>query len=126
MDDYIGGLNHGLTATSGSIAVSATDQSTINAQTTGSAIAISGGLGALSVAGAGADATNTIESSVLAGISNSAVTASNAVTVTASASPTINAQIYAIAASAAFGIGGAASLGAAIAETISAAAPATR
>ena len=118
MQVFIGGAANGVAvdAHDGAVDLSASDSSTINADTMGTALAISGGLGAVSVGGAGAAAVNVILDETDAYLSNATVSASGAVGLSASSNPTINADILALSFAAAIGIGGAASLGVSVAQ----------
>ena len=98
--------NAGVTATSGSVALSAKDKSTITANSEAAAVAFSGGVVAFSAAGGGATATNVILTSVEAYFQGGDVTASGDVRATASSSPTIAANVFAASGAAAIGLGG--------------------
>ena len=117
LEVYIANASDGVTATGSSVALSATDKSTVNAQVTAASLAISGGLVGVSVAGAGAEATNVVLNDTNAYFSNSTITATTDVTTSAKSEPTINAEVFALSAAfvAAFA-GASGSLGFSLAE----------
>jgi mucin-19 len=117
MEVYISGAGDGVTASSGSVDVSATQGAMILAESSAASLAIAGGAIGVAVAGAGAEAENTILDNTNAYISSSAIAASSNVTTSATATATIHAYILAASAAGAGGLGAdAGSLGASLAE----------
>ena len=115
MEVYVDSAANGVASTSGAIALSANEGATISATSSAASLAASGGVGALSLAGAGAEATNVILNNTNAYFTNSVLTSFTDITATATATATINANVVAAVASGAAGVvAGAASLGAAI------------
>ncbi|MGC9329325.1 MAG: hypothetical protein ACP5I1_16950, partial [Candidatus Hinthialibacter sp.] len=104
--------------TSGSIALEAIENATINALSTAASIAVGGGLFAgVAVGGGAADATNVILGKTNAYIANSTVSSQEDITIDAQNISTIRAVVAAVSAKAGFGIAGVAvSIGASVAH----------
>ena len=108
-----------VTATNGSVELSATKDDGITAQASAAAVALGGGgIAGIAFAGGGAEATNVILGDTEAYFDNSTITALDGdVGADASATSTITAEIAAVSAAAAGGfVLGAAALGAGVAE----------
>ena len=115
---YIINANDGITTTSGTVSLVASESASIKA--TSVAVSLAAGIGGkagIAVSGAGAEATNVILTNVNAHIDTSKVTSAGAVSLSASNTSTINATI--VAASVAVGIGGKAGIGVSIGAAVS-------
>ncbi|MCP4887379.1 MAG: hypothetical protein GY904_12290, partial [Planctomycetaceae bacterium] len=117
VDAYINKMD--VTTTTGSIALNANQNATIQATSAAAALAASGGLVGISIAGAGAAAKNIINTQTEAYVSSSDLTSAGNVTVNAVSTANIDASIISAAASFAIGaVGIGASIGAAEATNI--------
>ena len=120
VEAYIANASHGVTTTSGGIALTATESSIISAVSAAAAAAAAGSLGVgVAISGAGAEATNSIVGKDNAYVNASNLTSATTVALDAEDASQITAKIIGAAASVGIGVGVggvAVSIGAAVAE----------
>ena len=117
---FITGAGSVLDATSGSLALSASESAQIDALTWAASLAVGGGIGGVAVSGAGASALNDITTKTNAFISSSTnVSTAGSLTLIATDSSSLTAVVAAVSAAVAGGVGGVGgSVGIALARNI--------